>query len=420
MMAEIIGSPEAGGPQASDGADAFVSYSRNFADILLHRLFAGTSHGFFVDVQPGSPKIGNDLYALYRAGWSGINVEADLAGVAALREYRPRDQTVHATLGEGDGGDGTLTALLAEWAVRTVDVLRIGAGAATEAVLGGNDWDRFRPKALLLVTRDPITGIGLAATIRGFLEQRGYRHAVFDGMNDLYLEQGFEAPADLVLPPNLSDRFVLAETSELRARLTKLSGDLVGSTDLQAALERALDAARVGQDEANDAVQRLAEENRRLAGEARQSDGENRRLRSASDRMQAELTVLNRLLQPLHTLGEQMDRQRRSHEAEQEWWRAETDRLERRAENEGRRRDIDLRATLQRRDREQQVALQQRDMQAELERRQHVIDQQPELQRHDAEIHALRAALASVYGSSSWKLTRAWRFSGRLMRRLRR
>ncbi len=407
----------AGAPPAQ-GQDPFTSYSRTHADVILHRLFAGQPRGFFVDVHPGAPQLGNDLYALYRAGWSGLNAEPDAACVAALRELRPRDHTVLVGLADGSGAEPMLTTLLAEWAVRTVDVMRIDAGARTEAVLGGSDWERCRPRVLLLVVRDPATGARVSPGVGGFLEQRGYRHALFDGVNDFYLEHGFEAPDGLALPPNPFDLFVTAESEQLRARLTALETALTASADRAAGLSRALEAARARQDEADDTVRRLADENRRLSGDGRQLEAENRRLRSATDRQGAELAVLNRLLEPLHTIGEQMDRQRRSFETEAERLRADLGRQERQADEELRRREIDLRGTLQRRDREQQVVLQQRELEAAVERKQAALDHGAELLRRDGEVRALQVALASVYGSSSWRLTKIWRGGGQVVGRV--
>ena len=54
--------------------------------------------------------------------------------------------------------------------------------------------------------------------IPGFMEQRGYRHVHFDGLNDFYLEKEFPAPEGLTLPPNVFDRFVPHQIADLRKR----------------------------------------------------------------------------------------------------------------------------------------------------------------------------------------------------------
>ena len=407
-------------------ADGLISYSRNFADVILHRLFRDRAHGFFLDVGPGHPRHGNDLYALYRRGWNGINVEPDADAVALLRQLRPRDNTVCAAVSDTAerGGERqattTLADLQAEWAVGTVDVLRVDAGGAEEQVLAGNDWDRFRPTVVLLGAVHPGTGQRRITNVRGFMEQRGYRHALFDGLSDFYLELGFQPPDGLALPPNVFDRFTLDETVELRRQVAAIQQEAAGAADHAAGLARALETAVASQDEAVDATGRLAEENRGLAGDRSKLASENRRLRSAAEQMRAELAVLSRLLAPLHDLSEQMERQRRSNEADQDRLRAEMERQDRWAEEQIRQRDIELRVALQRRDKEQQVALQQRDREMDGERHRLAMEAEAGFMRRDQEIHDLRIALANVYRSTSWTLTKPWRGAGRLLRRLTR
>ena len=76
---------------ASLGKDSFTSYSLNFEDVILHRLFPVSQTGFYVDVGAGHPRFENDMYALYQRGWRGINIEPNRGFHAQLMQERPRD-----------------------------------------------------------------------------------------------------------------------------------------------------------------------------------------------------------------------------------------------------------------------------------------------------------------------------------------
>ena len=52
-----------------------ISYAQNREDVVLARLIDRVPHGRFVDVGAGHPIIENVTYALYLAGWRGVNIE---------------------------------------------------------------------------------------------------------------------------------------------------------------------------------------------------------------------------------------------------------------------------------------------------------------------------------------------------------
>ena len=87
-----------------DNQDSFVSYSLNFEDVILHRLFSDGQIGFYVDVGAGHPRLENDMFAFYQRGWSGINIEPDDGLHAALTEARPRDTNLRVALSDRLGG----------------------------------------------------------------------------------------------------------------------------------------------------------------------------------------------------------------------------------------------------------------------------------------------------------------------------
>jgi FkbM family methyltransferase len=173
------------------------SFSQEGEDLLLRRLFLNRRAGFYVDVGAHHPVRYSNTYSLYRLGWRGINIEPNLSGIRLFERYRPDD--VNLALGVSDEpgkltywmfDEPALNSLdkelterrLAETTykligTKTIPVLRLDSilemhvppnvqidfmTIDTEghdlAVLQSNNWDRFRPKWLLVeqIVQEPL------------------------------------------------------------------------------------------------------------------------------------------------------------------------------------------------------------------------------------------------------------------------
>ena len=249
---DLAQTPSGTPPWSPYARQGFTSYSLNFEDVILHRAFAGQERGFYVDVGAGHPRLANDTCALHEQGWSGINVEPSEALIEAFRGARPGDQNLCLALSDTEGellfheipGTGlstcdpalaeahaargyevltrrvpvsTLARVLDDVEVQAVDLLKVDVEGFEEQVLAGNDWTRFRPRLVLVEATYPESPERRPTGIRAFLEARGYRHAFFDGLNDFYAEQDFDALDAFALPPNVFDKFVLREVVDLHA-----------------------------------------------------------------------------------------------------------------------------------------------------------------------------------------------------------
>jgi len=80
-----------------------ISYSQNQEDVVLFRLVQLVPEGFYVDVGAAHPVIDNVTYALYKAGWRGINIEPMKREADLLRELRPLDITFEVAAGDSSG-----------------------------------------------------------------------------------------------------------------------------------------------------------------------------------------------------------------------------------------------------------------------------------------------------------------------------
>ncbi|NVN32118.1 FkbM family methyltransferase, partial [Endobacter medicaginis] len=233
--------------------EAFVSYSLNCEDVLIHRAFRDVARGFYVDVGAWHPRDDSDTRALYERGWSGLCIEPLSEFAPLYAAERPRDVFLPVALSDHEGeivlheipstglssvdasvvdahrASGltpverrvparTLASVLAEHGVDAIDLLKVDAEGAEEAILDGNDWTRFRPRLVVVEATLPQTPQRRETGIAAAMAARGYRHVHFDGLNDFYAERDFALPDDFVLPPNVFDGFVPARVDALEAQ----------------------------------------------------------------------------------------------------------------------------------------------------------------------------------------------------------
>lgn len=167
-----------------------TSYSQEGEDIVLARILSQIpiDNGFYVDVGAHHPTRYSNTYYFYRRGWRGINVDA-LPGTQRLfRRVRPRDITIECGIGDQAGlmpyyvfNEPALNTFSEREArqkdhhpyhlVKTIqvplvplrmvlaehmppdtriDFLTIDAEGFDHEVVMSNDWDRFRPKVVLV------------------------------------------------------------------------------------------------------------------------------------------------------------------------------------------------------------------------------------------------------------------------------
>ena len=264
-----------------------ISYSQNGEDVLLNRLFPADYRGFYVDVGASHPVAHSVTKHFHDRGWRGVNVEPSPRTYALYAPERPDDINLNCGISDSEttlrfhesvdslgmstfvedfaGGlarDGfrtevssvpviTLRRLFDEHiGDRTVDFLKIDVEAHEYAVISGGDWERHRPRVVVVeATYDRVRW-------EPILLDSGYVHAAFDGLNRYYLRlKDQHLAVRLEAPANVLDDFVRyedlcaleglrhqlaesrAEAERLRAEVAALRGVLaeVGPTALRVA-----------------------------------------------------------------------------------------------------------------------------------------------------------------------------------------
>lgn len=216
-----------------------ISYAQRYEDLHLMRCFGEQANGFYIDIGAGHPVYDNVSFAFYLRGWRGITVEPNPALAPLIRAVRPRDDFHQALVG-GRIGEATfyvvdefhglstmierharnadvhfgkkskeillpmttLAALCAQHASAAIDFLKVDVEGAEEDVLAGGDWQRFRPKVVIIEALAPYTLAPAWEAWEQTLVSHGYLYAWFDSLNRYYVaEEAWECAAPLQQAP---------------------------------------------------------------------------------------------------------------------------------------------------------------------------------------------------------------------------
>ena len=241
----------------------FISYAQNFEDVLLNRVFKDKENGFYIDVGAQHPVFDSVTKSFYDRGWHGINIEPVKEFFELLEQQRPRDINLNIAMSncreeleffELEGTEfsslsGKLATKLAQerglilitYNVPTrtladvcrdhakcqIDFLKIDVEGWEESVIRGNDWEIFRPTIVLVEATLPGSPLRKLTDIPRFLDEKGYQHIYFDGLNDYYLAQEARTfCSHFSTPPNVFDNFTLFRTVNLQEHADNLQGIL--------------------------------------------------------------------------------------------------------------------------------------------------------------------------------------------------
>jgi FkbM family methyltransferase len=228
-----------------------ISYAQRFEDLYLMRCFGDRTDGFYIDIGSGHPVYDNVSFAFYLKGWRGITVEPNPWLARLSRAVRPRDRHVEALVGSqcgeatfyrvrefhglstmnpdhaqaaltqfGKSADAitvpltTLAALCAGQAPASFEFLKIDVEGAEPDVLFGGDWQRFRPKVIVVEALAPYTLAPAWEQWEPFLAQHRYGYVWFDSLNRSYLasEAGDLAACFSTAPATFDDKLAFRNT----------------------------------------------------------------------------------------------------------------------------------------------------------------------------------------------------------------
>jgi FkbM family methyltransferase len=239
-----------------------ISFSQTGEDILIERVFSGST-GFYIDVGAGDPVVDSVTKYFYLQGWRGINVEPNNSLFPEIQRDRPQDINLECAVGGSRGrvafhqlpNSGlstispaflaefspadhantrhivvemrTLADICAEFVTGEIDFLKIDAEGAEGDVVAGADWQRFRPRLLVIESTRPWTSEPVCEAWEPTLLSVRYTLCACDGLNRYYLRnEDLALAGQLSMPVNVLDCYITADEVQLRQRITALEDEI--------------------------------------------------------------------------------------------------------------------------------------------------------------------------------------------------
>ena len=169
---------------------ALKSYSQEGEDMILRRLFEKQQIGFYIDIGAHHPKRFSNTYFFYKKGWKGINIDAMPDSMISFNKFRPKDINIEKPVSdkkqvltyyafnepalngfskelsaeranqnhnyhiifEKDIETSTLTEILDNNLPKNqkIDFLSIDVEGLDFMVLRSNDFEKYKPKVILI------------------------------------------------------------------------------------------------------------------------------------------------------------------------------------------------------------------------------------------------------------------------------
>lgn len=193
------------------GEGAQLCYSQEGESLILDRFFDFRSEGYYVDVGAHHPKRFSNTYALYQRGWRGINIDPTPGVKEMFEALRPEDVSLSVAISNAEGTQdfylfsepalNTFSQSLAEEYQRAgcklmevrpvetkrlesvldecridkpIDFMSIDVEDHELPVLQSNNWDKYRPRVLLVEILNFDLNHPEAFPVHNFIIDNGY------------------------------------------------------------------------------------------------------------------------------------------------------------------------------------------------------------------------------------------------------
>jgi len=189
-------------------------YSQEGEDTILSRIFEKKKTGFYVDVGAHHPMRFSNTYFFYKKGWMGINIDAMPGSMKIFNKLRKRDINLEMAISDkrevikyyifNESALNTFsknvvnkrlssdkykiiftkeleTMLLREVLDiylpknRKIDFLNIDVEGLEFRVLKSNDWEKYKPKVILIEILETALEELVENPIYMFLKDKGYK-----------------------------------------------------------------------------------------------------------------------------------------------------------------------------------------------------------------------------------------------------
>ncbi len=191
-----------------------TSYSQEGEDLILNRLFEKINKGFYIDIGAHHPIRFSNTYFFYRKGWSGINIDARPGSMLLFNRLRKRDINIETAVSDSeteltyymfnDTALNTFDRERAEVIIKetnykltskkiiktsrlenildhnvtlkqSIDFMNIDVEGLDLKVLKSNNWNKYKPKYILVESLEKDSSDIYKDPISLFLSNSGYR-----------------------------------------------------------------------------------------------------------------------------------------------------------------------------------------------------------------------------------------------------
>jgi FkbM family methyltransferase len=190
-----------------------VCFSQEGEDLILEEYFQGVNKGFYIDIGAYHPIRYSNTYKFYLKGWHGINIDARPGSMQIFKKVRPKDINLEIAIGNRSEclkyymfDEPALNGFSKEISeerdrdfhfniLKTVDInlerlevildnflpenteihfLSIDVEGLDYEVLLSNNFNKYRPKMILVETSVISEGLAFDSEINLFLNENGY------------------------------------------------------------------------------------------------------------------------------------------------------------------------------------------------------------------------------------------------------
>lgn len=190
-----------------------VCFSQEGEDLILEEYFHGVNKGFYIDIGAYHPIRYSNTFKFYLKGWHGINIDARPGSMQNFKKVRPKDINLEIAIGNRSEclkyymfDEPALNGFSKEISeerdrdfhfniLKTVDInlerlevildnflpenteihfLSIDVEGLDYEVLLSNNFNKYRPKMILVETSVISEGLAFDSEINIFLNENGY------------------------------------------------------------------------------------------------------------------------------------------------------------------------------------------------------------------------------------------------------
>ncbi|MFC2096244.1 FkbM family methyltransferase [Bacteroidota bacterium] len=207
--------------------DKKISYSQAGEDLILNCIFSSVKKGFYIDVGANHPTKSSNTYFFYKKGWTGINIDALPDAIKMFQKKRKKDINIEAGVSDLESilnfysfkessyntfneelvdeikkvsplidvrkiAVKPLSLILNKLNIKSINFMSIDVEGLDINVLKSNDWEKYRPKVLLV--EDFNHGVDIIQSpIYQYMHTLGYIYFCQTCTNVFYIEKDFHA-----------------------------------------------------------------------------------------------------------------------------------------------------------------------------------------------------------------------------------